>query len=496
MKKTNRLVSFFRPVSTRIRGVPAPLKTKTRNFYKKISRKLEVRPLSSFFVLLIVLALLIVVGNFARKPKMLDEQKAKDPISVETYTIGNAPKITVPAQIEKEGVIQITSQTSAIVNKVNVKEGQYIEKGKTLISLASNYQGASASSVQRQLAGSQAKTAKETYIAQKDIIAKQKEIADKTDANADELRSLAEKSQNETKSLVALNETILSAIGNDLKQLEATNVGGVNDNLILQSRQLQSQFLSATNQAKSTLRNSEFQSDTNKPPSQLSDLQKDVMVKQLDLQEKTLKLNLEAANLQLRLTQINESAFFPTAPFSGTVERVHVRVGEQVSPGKILVTISSQNKSQTAVAYVPKGIALGFSKLNSSYLIVDKQKFEVNPLYISQEAIQGQLYAIIFPIPKEVGNSLTDKSFIDAEIPIGYSYTSQTVPYIPLDAVHQTQNSAVVFVVKEEKAEGKTVTLGEVQGNFIEVTSGLDINDIVIVNRNIVSGDLVKANNP
>lgn len=484
-------VFFLRPVIDRT----APIKERSKKYYVRLVKNLEKRPLGSFFAILLVLFALIAIGKFLDKPEITEEQ-AKEPILVEIYSIGSAPRITVPAQIEKEGVVQIEAQTSGIVHKINVKDGQSVKKGQNLISLASNYQGANAASVSRQLAGIGVQTAQETFNAQKDIVAAQRELAEKSDSNQDELRSIADKSIDETRSLVSLNESILTSIENDIRNLEATNVGGANDALILQSKQLRSQFLSATIQARSALRNTELQADEDKPPTQLSNLQREIAIKQLDLQEKTLKLSVDSANLQLKLAQINESTFFPASPFGGSVEKVHVRVGQQVSPGTLLVTISQKDKSQTAVAYVPKNIASQVSKLNSSILTVENKHYEVLPLYISQEAVKGQLYAIIYEIPDEAKSQLTDKGFIDVEVPIGYSWASVSTPYIPLDAVHQTQDVATVFVVKNERAEGKAVTLGQVQGNFIEVTAGLEDNDIVIVNRNIVSGDPVKAKAP
>lgn len=496
MTRLTKRVNFFRSALVSLKARSAPLKEKSRIIYKRATIFAQARPLWTFFGLLLILLAAIVVGNFPTKPKVTDEEKAKEAIEVETYSIGQAPLLTIPAQIENEGVIQIEAQASAIISKINVKDGQSVKKGQLLISLASNYQGGNAASVQRQLAGVQAQTARITFDAQKDIIAKQREIAEKADSSADDLRDITEKSQDETKQQVNLNESILSQIEANINQLEASNVGGSNDALILQTKQLQSQFLAATNQARSALRAAEFQTDENKAPTQLSNLTREVTTKQLDLQEKTSSLSLEAANLQAKLAQISEATFFPVSPFTGTVERVHVRASQRVSPGDLLVTVSTSSKAVTAVAYVPQNIAQSVSKLSSSVLTIDSERFEVAPIYISSQATSGQLYSIVFEIPQAAQSNLTDKSFIDVQVPIGYSYTSQSVPYVPLDSVHQTQDTAVVFTVVDQKAHAKTVSLGQVQGNFIEITSGLEDKDVVILNRNIVAEDSVKVKSP
>lgn len=489
MAKLTSRVNFFRSILTKLRIGTAPIKEKSRKIYTKIVRSSKKRPLQSFFAILLILLILIAFGNLLRKPTA-EETKVKEPIEVQTYAIGSAPRITLSAQIEKEGVIQIAAQTTGIVNKIHFREGNEVKKGQTLVSLSTNYQGANAASVQHQIALVQAKTAQETFNFQKDIIAKQREVAEKTDANADELASIAQKSIDETKSQISLNESILSTLDENLKTLEANNANGTNDALILQTKQLQSQFLATTNQSRSALRQSEISVNDNSK--KLSTLQKEITLKQLDLQEKTLKLSVDAANLQTKLASINESLMFPTSPFTGKVERIHVRQAQQVAPGTPLITISTTGKSETAVVLVPQNIATSVSKLDSSFLIIDNERYDTTPAYVSTEAVSGQLYAIIYAIPQEFANKLTDKGFIDVEVPIGYSSTPESIPYVPLDAVHQTQDKAVVFVVEGEKAESKIVTLGQVQGEFIEIASGLNNNSVIIVSRNIVTGDPVK----
>ncbi len=472
----------------------APIKGKTAKTYTFATSQAQRRPLFTFLVLLVLLFALIAIAKFLTSPKIA--QKANEQVTkeVSTFSIGKAPTITLHAQVEKSQVIQIVAQSSGIVNKINVVDGKSVNRGTTLISLATNYQGGNAPSAQRQLAQSQYNTATTTQQLEKDIIAKQRDIANKTDENADQLRDITNQSLDETRSLVSLNESILSQIDTNLNTLENNNVGGANDATILQTKQLKAQLLSATNQARASLRQAEFTQDPNKPPAQLSDLQKDLAQKQLDLQEKTLALNVETARLQVALAQINEAIMFPAAPFAGSVERVHVKVGQNVTPGTILVTFSGNNNSLTAIALVPRNIAVNISQLQSSYLIINNQKVEELDPYVSKEATNGQLYSVIFGIPNQYAQTLTDQGFIDVEVPFGTNYTSASAPFIPLDAVHQTQDQAEVFTIDGDSAKGKKVTLGEVQGNFVQITSGLSAADIIIVNRNIVSGDKIKAN--
>lgn len=490
-RKPNR-VFFSRPRKFFSRAL-APIIRKSQSTLPFATKQIKLRPITTFLVLLTALFILIALSHQITKPKKTDQNQEVITKEVATFNIGSAPTITLHAQVQKSGVVQIVAQAPGIISKIHITEGKSVKRGQTLISTGSNYLGANAQSIQRQLAQTQYSNAKDTFELQKELIGKQRELADKTDLSQDQLRDITNKSLGETKDLISLNENILATIDANLKTLEDTNTGGVNDNLILQTKQLKAQLLAGLNQAKNSLRSAEFTSSSDKAPSELSNLGRDVAQKQLDLQEKSLELGLESTRLGLKLAQISESVMFPSAPFAAIVQRVHVRTGQTVSPGTPLVTLSTQTGSISATALVPRNIAQSINKLQNSYLIIGNNKIEQNPTYISTEATNGQLYSVVFLIAEKYQDKLTDMSFIDINVPIGYEYSSGASPFVPLDAVHQTQDEAIVMTIENDTAQGKKVTLGEVMGSYVQITSGLINQDVVILDRNVVALDKVKA---
>ena len=133
------------------------------------------------------------------------------------------------------------------------------------------------------------------------------------------------------------------------------------------------------------------------------------------------------------------------------------------------------------------------SKLENSRLHIASKVVEAIPSYISSEATDGQLYSVIYDIEKENLDQLADGSYIDVEIPIGYPNTGFAFPFLPIDAIFQTQEENIVYVVREGKAQSKKVQLGPVSGKYVEITSGLDSGDQIILNRNIIEGDKVQV---
>jgi len=255
---------------------------------------------------------------------------------------------------------------------------------------------------------------------------------------------------------------------------------------------IKSQFTAGNNQAKAGLRSAELSADEEKPGNQLFNLQKDLTLKQLGIQEKSLELSRETSALQLKLAQINESMMFPASPFEGVIDRVHVRPGQSVQPGTILITLSGSEKSITAVAYVPLSTAARVSLIENSRIFIGTQIFESTPTFISGEATDGQLYSIVYTIPVDHSQHLTDQSFVNIEIPIGVPDTGSVIPFIPIDSIFQTQDDTFVFVAENATAISRIVILGEVTGSFVEVVEGLKSSDQVILNRNVIDGDKIE----
>jgi biotin carboxyl carrier protein len=340
--------------------------------------------------------------------------------------------------------------------------------------------------VARQIAQTQNNLSNQTYDTQKDLIAKQREIADRTDANADQLRDIANRSLDESRSLLDLNESLLSSLDSQISQ----STGSAQESLKSQK----AQFLGAVNQLKQGIRQSEFQSASDKPPAQLSDLQREITLKNLEIQEKSLEANKQISNLSLLAAQITEAQMYPAAPFTATVERVHVRIGEAVNPGTVLITLNQTTDDIILNAEVTAATAKNLSKFEKSVIHIGNKTLELAPFYVSSEATNGQMYSVLYILGDEYKELFTDKSFVQIDIPVGAPDTNSVVPFIPLDAIFQTQDESIVYIVKNDKAESKKVKLGEVQGRYVAVTDGIDTNDEIILSRTVVEGDQIRVN--
>jgi multidrug efflux pump subunit AcrA (membrane-fusion protein) len=466
--------------------------SRVRPFYTKTTEVIRRRPifalLCAFGILLLVM---IVTSIFNKTPEQPEENAQVKSVSV--YSIGESPTVTLQAQIEKNGVVNITALTGGVVNSIPVIEGQTVTKGQNLVQLATNYNGASLPGVQTQLARTQYNNVKDTYETQRDIIKKQRVIAEKSNENSEELRQINEASLQDTRTLLGQNENLLNMVNLSIGQLESNNGTPAE---IGAAKQNQAQLQSGVNQLRSSVRTLEYQTNADNLPTELTTIQKDLTLRQLDVQEKAIDLNKDVSKLQFQIAAVSESLMYPSSPFAGIVERIHVQVGESVTPGTVLATISKTDIKATAVVNTPRKFAMSISQIEPTILMVKSKKYELYPEHISSVATSGELYSVIYSLPSEALTALSEEGYVPLQVPIGFADTSSAVPFVPIDSVYQGQDSSYVNILNGNKVEAKKVDLGSVYGKYVEVTSGLNSGDKVILDRTVISGDTVQISQP
>lgn len=459
--------------------------------YRKILLFIQKKPFTSFFAVLGVFFILMIVGNLLFSPKPTQEQNTSLPKQIHVYKLGSAPQVLYQGKIEKSGVIKIVAQMQGIVQNINVSEGQQVGAGTNILSLSTNYQGGNTLTLVRAVAQAQYQNAQDTYSEQGDIIGKQKDLANKNNDNATLMREIAQQSLTDTQGLANLNIAIVSALS---QQLQTDQANGASQATILAEQEQLTQFQSALVQVNSSLRNLELQSSSDQPPAQMAQEQHDIAVEQLDLQRKALDLNLDLAKLQYNIALVNEASMYPSAPFDGVVDKIFVHVGDNVGSGTVLASLSGFNQHAEIEVNVPESIAKNISKFEPSTLYIGGKEIEMVPAYISKDATSGSLYSVIYRLDDSMTSKLTNNDYINVSIPVGAANTTNEVPFIPLDGVVQTQEEAFVYIVDNKNtARAKKITLGNIQGGYVEVVSGLPRESQVILDRNVIEGDKVQV---
>lgn len=462
-----------------------------KHFLKKIYRQIVLfvkkRPFLLFFSTLLVF-LLLIISSMVLQPTKLQKNVPPSAKVVQVYNIGQTPKATFQAKIDKTGVIKIVSLAGGIVQNIFVNENDSVTAGEQLVTLSSTYQGGNAPALQAQLAQEQYTNDVTTFDKQKDILSKQRTIVTSTHDAFSDMQAIATQSAQDTSSLIDANQVILDQLQQQLS-IARNNATTTAELVPLEAQINQSQ--GGQNQLRQALRNLQEQTDSSKPAGIIADTQRDMVLEQLDVQEKSLELHKEMTRIQADLAVVSAQTMFPASPFAGTVERIYVRIGQQVSPGTPLAEITSDTTHATAVVFVPGMIAKIISKLEDSVMHVGTTSYAIHPSFISSEATDGLLYAVRYPLPDEVDSLVADGSYTPIDVPVGVPDTSGAVPFVPIDAIYQTQDKNYVLLMVGNTATVREVTLGTVVGSLTEITSGLHAGDQVILDRTSIAGDKV-----
>jgi len=460
-----------------------------RRYYKRIISFIKQKPLTSFLASIFLLFIIIFLGNLLSRPKVppITANPAKQ---VSLYAIGETPKATFQAKIDKPGVIKIVALTNGIVQNIYITEGSTVWQGKQLFTLSSSYQGGNIPALSAQIADDQYNNVKDTFNEQKSIIQKQRDIANATHDNFSDMQNIATQSAQDTNNLINANQTVLDQLNN---QLNTDKQNSVPQSTIVTEETQINQLQGAQNQLRQALSNLHEQTDSSKPPGRLADTQHDLTIQQLDMQEKSLELNKEVSRLQANIADVTAAAMYPTSPFGGIIQRVYVRAGQLVTPGTPLAEISATKDATSALVDVPENILKNISPIDSSTLYIGNKSFDTRPTFVPTEATNGSLFTIVYPIPDTLRNLVSDGEYVQILIPVGNTDTTAAIPFIPLDAIYQTQDSNYVLLDQKNKAVVQKVSIGSVFGSFVEITQGLASGDMIILNRNIITGDRVKT---
>jgi membrane fusion protein (multidrug efflux system) len=197
------------------------------------------------------------------------------------------------------------------------------------------------------------------------------------------------------------------------------------------------------------------------------------------------ELEQSETQLKLALTDLDQIKVrydhgFPKSPIAGIVNHLYVDVGEYADIGKPIADIVNIDKikinvrvPELDVRYVKKGqktpIRIDAFAERSLIGTVDFVSFKADPAtktFLVRSVIDNPGHDIR---PGMIGRV----AFVRRMIPDAVA--------APLFAIVDKGGERIVFVEKEGVAESRVISIGVIEGDRVEITSGLDIGDHLIV---------------
>ena len=219
----------------------------------------------------------------------------------------------------------------------------------------------------------------------------------------------------------------------------------------------------------------------------LSEREEEIELKRLKKDRETRRTTIENSKLTVRLAELSDAVLRPKTFTAGTVESIRVKRGDFVSAGDILLTLRASKGTSTVEAFVSRKTAGLFDPTQSATLTFGSQTFELLPTYFSKTETENGLFSILFTLSLEIEGKISDGEFLEIRLPLRAAAEENVL--LPIDAVFQDDAGATLLVEEEGRAVNKMVTLGNIYGSFVEVTSGLGKDARVILNRSVIAGD-------
>jgi membrane fusion protein, multidrug efflux system len=200
------------------------------------------------------------------------------------------------------------------------------------------------------------------------------------------------------------------------------------------------------------------------------------------LQSKSAQKNAQAgfngllASVEMARKNYENSEF--VAPVSGYIAELNLEVGEMVSAGKQIAGIVNSNKlmiktgvSESDIAYVKKGDNVKIEYHGREY------EGKVTGVGIRPASGSNNYpVEIILENPQKI---LFPGMVIEGQI---FSQTFEDVLYTSIENLREKYDQTFVYVINNEnRAEIRTITLGEKVANNVIITSGLEVGDKLVI---------------
>lgn len=190
-----------------------------------------------------------------------------------------------------------------------------------------------------------------------------------------------------------------------------------------------------------------------------------------------LASQIQAADVGVRSAQLQLEYYSPTTPISGTVVSKTVEQFGLVQPGYAAYVISNQdamNVTFTVSGQVRDNLQIGMpvtlEKNGSTY------SGTITEIGEAVEQQSGGLF-VVKAITEADGGKLAGGTSVKLTLD---TFRSENTILIPYDAVHFESEQAYVFEIVDEKAVKKSVTVGLMSEDMVEVTEGLSAGSRVV----------------
>lgn len=331
------------------------------------------------------------------------------------------------------------------------------------------------------------------------------EVELKIDAQKEAVKTAklaAEANNDQAGSNATIQQIQLQAAREQFTQLQSSltlQVNNLYNQLDLAGKQLEA--------AKQNLNNTDVQTDiqVNQLKNQITSLQEQKVIAQSTLE--SAKANtaqmLAQAELQLKQSQSNADSakltlddFKITSTVDGVIEEVFVTEGETINPGQKLASVVMPD-NYAIVVHIPWKEARMIDKKQNVPVFLGSDEY-AGKIDFSSVTVDRTTQTVMYEIQSDLSkNTQFINSIVDVEIPFLLE-NNGTQLYIPLSSINVGSEKKSVFVVESNnQAKEVYIETGDIFGSSIEVLSGLEVGQKLVIQgqKSIRDGQFVNEVN-
>ncbi len=420
------------------------------------------------------------------------------------------------AEVFNENVVNVESLNSGIVDTLRVDKGEKVQKGQRLMTLQDDYEDSAIYDKRIDQLDLQINMAKRNLTNLKLVMDEKKDLANLKYEDILNRLDFTELTLEDTKRQIRVIETQIEDMEDQLDSLyeyyadlddayrdddlpDQTEPEKLNRDSSL--NQANSAILSqeqAIEQLKSTLERLRIQKEeleynidqNDNPQLQMSELERDISVQELESQEKILELQIESAELNKELEVLNQEIKNTViSPVSGTIEDILTEESNHVGNGQVLFTITTSDRLNMRIKMSPNLVG-NIDESEDVLVFVNniKAPFDADIDFISTIPTQDGFYEIILDPIRKLEDIISPGQNLTVQVPVlEPEGTEEKVKpiFIPIDTVFVTNTEEFVFIYNNGIAEKRLIETSGIVGNQIIVSTGLEKGEIIIADRRV-----------
>ena len=196
----------------------------------------------------------------------------------------------------------------------------------------------------------------------------------------------------------------------------------------------------------------------------------------------TAKADTAVANEALKVSELNLRDSAVRSPIDGIIQTRTVETGQYVQAGAIMATLLNQNPMLLRFSVEPQDAPRLKPGMVATFTMRETQRtFDAKITLVAGAAdATTHMVAVTGTVNAEDHKYwLRPGSFCDVAVDVG---ATREVPLIPRFATRATDHGYVTYVVENEVAQERVITLGmSTKDGWVEVKTGLKDGDMIVV---------------